>query len=63
MAVGDRRKFDQMQLQELVYIAHGWCLAISGEPLTGERPEAMPYGPEYRRLANALARYSVGSLA
>ena len=48
------RAFDQMQLQKLVYIAHGWCLAFSGEPLTGDRPEAWDFGPVYRRLANAL---------
>ncbi|MFC7535818.1 Panacea domain-containing protein [Sphingomonas sp. GCM10030256] len=34
-----------------------WCLAITGEPLTGDRPEAWSYGPVYRRLADALARY------
>lgn len=50
------RAFDQMQLQKLVYIAHGWCLAFSGEPLTGDRPEAWDFGPVYRRLANALQR-------
>ena len=47
--------FDQMQLQKLVYIAHGWCLAITGAPLTGDRPEAWDFGPVYRRLADRLA--------
>lgn len=47
--------FDQMQLQKLVYIAHGWCLAITSEPLTGDRPEAWEFGPVYRRLADSLA--------
>ena len=56
MAATDRKAFTQMHLQELVYIAHGWCLAITGQPLTGDRPEALEHGPEYRRLANALAR-------
>lgn len=55
----DGRAFDQMQLQDIVYIAHGWCLAITGEPLTGDRPEAMEHGPEYRRLADALALYGL----
>jgi uncharacterized phage-associated protein len=58
-AANDGRKFDQMMLQELVYIAHGWCLAIYHEPLTGDRPEARHFGPEYRRLADALARYGI----
>jgi uncharacterized phage-associated protein len=54
LAAAEGRALDQMQLQKLVYIAHGWCLAISGEPLTGDRPEAWDVGPMYRRLANAL---------
>lgn len=55
IAAKDGRAFDQIRLQGLVYIAHGWCLALTGQPLTGDRPEAMEYGPEYRRLADALA--------
>ena len=50
-------RFDQMQLQKLVYISHGWCLAITGGPLTGDRPEAWDFGPIYRRLADASARW------
>jgi uncharacterized phage-associated protein len=59
MAAGEGKAFNQMHLQELVYIAHGWCLAITGQPLTGDRPEAFDYGPEYRRLADALAKSGV----
>jgi len=59
LASKDGRSFNQMQLQELVYIAHGWCLASTGQPLTGDRPEALEHGPEYRRLADALARWGV----
>jgi len=56
VAAGSRagRTFDQIQLQKLVYVAHGWCLAMTGEPLTGDRPEAWDVGPMYRRLAEAL---------
>ena len=54
LASADGRALDQIQLQKLVYVAHGWCLAISGEPLTGDRPEAWEFGPVYRRLADAL---------
>jgi len=59
LAVADGRPLDQMQLQDLVYIAHGWCLAATGQPLTGDRPEALGYGPEYRQLARALAAWGV----
>lgn len=40
----------QMQLQKLVYFAHGWNLALSGEPLTSDSPEAWNYGPVYSDL-------------
>lgn len=59
MAAADGRQLNQMQLQDLVYIAHGWCLALTGEPLTGDRPEALEHGPEYRRLAIALEHFGV----
>ena len=59
LAAADGRAFTQMHLQELVYIAHGWCLALTGQPLTGDRPEAREHGPEYRRLADALARHGI----
>lgn len=57
MGMEHGRAFDQMQLQKLVYIAHGWCLAMTGNPLTGDRPEAWDFGPMYRRLADALASF------
>jgi uncharacterized phage-associated protein len=55
LAADEGRALDQIQLQKLVYIAHGWCLALYGQPLTGDRPEAWEFGPVYRRLADALA--------
>src|SRR4051794_743511 len=57
LAAADGRAFDQLQLQGLVYVAHGWCLAFHDQPLTGDRPEAWEFGPMYRRLADALAPY------
>lgn len=59
VAAGSRQgqAFGQIQLQKLVYIAHGWCLAMTGEPLTADRPEAWDIGPMYRRLAGALSSY------
>jgi uncharacterized phage-associated protein len=57
------RAFNQMELQKLVYIAHGWCLAFSGQPLTGDRPEAWDFGPVYRRLADALCTFGTDAVA
>ena len=40
----------QMQIQKLVYIAHGWTLAIYDKPLTSIEPEAWDRGPVYPGL-------------
>jgi len=34
-----------MKLVKLVYIAHGWYLGLTGQPLIGEGAEAWKYGP------------------
>lgn len=44
------RSLTQMQLQKLVYFAHGWNLALNDEPLTLDMPEAWAYGPVYQDL-------------
>ena len=59
-AIADKHPLTQMQLQKLVYIAHGWNLAINGAPLTIDSPQAWEYGPVYRELYSALSRYGRG---
>ena len=56
-AKAEGRALTQMQLQKLVYIAHGWTLAITGNPLTYDEPEAWEYGPVYKELRRALRSY------
>ena len=56
-AAAEGRALTQMQLQKLVYIAHGWNLAINGEQLTHDDPQAWDYGPVYRDLWQALKAY------
>ncbi len=43
--VKENRPVDAMKLQKLLYFAHGWHLALYGEPLLSERVEAWSYGP------------------
>lgn len=43
---------DQMKLQKLVYLAHGWNLAINGEPLVKDTIEAWDGGPVMRMIWN-----------
>ena len=40
----------QLVLQKLVNAAHGWNLAITGQPLVSEEPEAWDNGPVFRSL-------------
>jgi uncharacterized phage-associated protein len=44
----------QMQLQKLVHIANGWNLAINGEPLVSELPQAWDNGPVFRSIWNHI---------
>lgn len=43
-------RLTQMHLQKLVYIAHGWKLALVGEPLADDVIEAWDYGPVFPDL-------------
>lgn len=55
---GDEKKpITPMQLLKLVYIAHGWNLAVTGEPLFDEPVQAWPYGPVVPSLFHEFKRY------
>lgn len=45
---------NQMKLQKLVYIAHGWNLAINRAPLVRDRIEAWDGGPVMRTIWNHI---------
>jgi uncharacterized phage-associated protein len=55
IAAIENRVLNPLQLQDLVYVANGWCLAFYDEPLTRDCPEAWELGQMYRKLAEALA--------
>lgn len=54
------RPLTNMQLQKLVYIAHGYTLAILDEPLVRQDIEAWRYGPVIHDLYDALKKYGSG---
>ena len=47
----------QMKLQKLVYIAHGWCLALLNQPLLEDDVEAWKWGPVIRSIYREFAIY------
>lgn len=51
-----------MHLQKLVYIAHGWNLAIHDEPLTRGALQAWDWGPVYPDLYDATKKYGGGAV-
>ncbi|MDE0300644.1 MAG: DUF4065 domain-containing protein [Candidatus Poribacteria bacterium] len=48
-----------MKLLKLVYIAHGWHLAIVDKPLIRDRVEAWMYGPVIPELYHEFKRYGI----
>lgn len=48
-----------MKLLKLVYIAHGWHLALKGEPLISEGAQAWKFGPVIPDLYHRLKHYGM----
>lgn len=52
----------QMQLQKLVFFAHGWSLGLTGNALTSEEPQAWDYGPVYPDLYDHTKYFGSGPI-
>ena len=46
-----------MKLVKLVYIAHGWYLGLTGQPLLNEAVEAWKYGPVVPSVYHTFKEY------
>ena len=47
------------KLQKLLYISYGVYLAVKGERLTNEHPQAWPYGPVFPTTRNKLLKLNL----
>lgn len=56
------RGLTPMHVLKLVYIAHGWMLAIHNQPLFRNRVEAWEYGPVIPALYQAVKRFGAGEI-
>ena len=55
----EKRPITPMKLQKLVYISHGWFLALSGgEALIKEKVGAWPFGPVIATLYKRFSKFS-----
>lgn len=61
-AQAEGRSLTHMHVQKLVYIAHGWHMAINNEPLVDEQFQAWDYGPVLPSLYRALKQYGSGTV-
>ena len=58
LSADDNTKFiTNMKVVKLVYIAHGWYLALFHKPLISERAEAWKYGPVIPSVYEAFRSY------
>jgi uncharacterized phage-associated protein len=52
-----RRPVTIMKLIKLVYLADGWSMALRGEPLVSQAPQAWQHGPVYPTIYRALNHF------
>lgn len=62
LAKDNDKTLTNMQLQKLVYIAHGYCLAMLGQPLFYNNVHAFEWGPVIPKLYKQLRRYGAGNI-
>lgn len=56
-AIDNGRPLTQLQLQKIIVIAHGYCLALLDTPLVKESIEAWRYGPVIPQIYATLKQY------
>ena len=55
--VAEGLPIDPMKLLKLTYVAHGWVLGITDQPLVSQEVCAWPYGPVIADVYDAFKRF------
>ncbi len=62
LAKDSGEKISPMKLQKLVYFAHGWFLALTGQSLIDERIQAWQFGPVIPELYHEFKAFGNGPI-
>jgi uncharacterized phage-associated protein len=62
IAKAEGKELTPLKLQKLVYFAHGWYLALTGQPLISETIQAWQYGPVIPTLYREFREYGNGTI-
>ena len=62
LARSDNILLTPMQIQKLVYFAHGWHLAFDQGPLSAEHAQAWQWGPVFPEVYHAVKRWGGGPI-
>jgi uncharacterized phage-associated protein len=57
-----RSKVDPLQLQKLLYLAQGWTLGLTGDPLFREPIEAWEYGPVVPEVYHSVKMFGASPI-
>lgn len=58
----DRIPIFPLKMQKLIYLAHGWSLALRGFPLIEDQVEAWKYGPVVANVYHAFKKYGSSAI-
>src|SRR5687767_14250246 len=57
IALRENIPITHLKLQKLLYFAHGWYLALTGEPLFEDKVEAWQFGPVIPPVYHQFKKY------
>jgi uncharacterized phage-associated protein len=63
LAHQEKKSLSPLKLIKLVYICHGWCLALNNRPLIFEDVMAWKYGPVIPELYREIKKYRANDIS